>query len=157
MNELLVKELQQQVVQLEEEILKCPQVDVPMLHWVEGNCYYRAILVCKNTLITGARHLSEHECISIGCIAVSTDNGMKVLTGHHHFWSQAGKKRVGLALEDTIWLTKHWTNRQSLEGKEEEISFPEEHEKLAEVRSRNNRRSLLGSNVLTKHTQEIGA
>jgi hypothetical protein len=143
----LAAALQGQIANLEQQILQRPQVDCPMLHWIDGPYYYRAILVRKDTLITGAKHRLEHECVSIGDIQVSTDLGMKRLTGYHRFWADAGKKRVGLALEDTIWVTIHWTNQPTVEGIEEWLSYPEEHKALAAVRARRNSRTLQASNL----------
>ena len=144
---VLTSVLQSQIKLLEVSLLECPQVEVPMIHWLVGHFYHRAILVRKDTLITGARHLQEHECLSIGDISVSTDVGVKRLQGYHRLWAQAGKKRVGYAHENTIWVTTHWTDQLTLIGKEEELSFPEEHKLLAEARSRRNRGTLLNSNA----------
>ena len=139
--------LQEKILRLEEQILQLPQVDVPMMHWIEGDTYYRAILVRKGITITGARHRFPHECICIGDILVSTDIGVTRLQGYTRLWAEGGKKRVGSAVEDTIWLTKHWTNRNSLEGMDEWLTFPDEHEALALVRDRRNSCALQASNV----------
>lgn len=146
MNEV-AKELQQKIVRLEKYILQRPQEDFPMIHWLEGSMYYRAIFIPKGKLITGAKHRLEHTCVSIGDIEVSTDFGMKRLTGYNHFWAEAGKKRIGFTFEDTIWLTIHWTDQKTLEGIEEWLSFPDEHKLLAMVRDRRNRGILHRSNM----------
>lgn len=140
--------LQKQVQKLEEELLKFPQLDFPLLEWIDSGYYYRAIRIPKGALLTGARHRQEHECVSIGDIAVSTDTGVTRLQGYHRLWAAAGKKRVGLAMADTIWLTVHWLPAgQGLEGVEELLTWPEEHKALAVVKQRRLSRILQASNV----------
>lgn len=128
--------LQRQIERLEEHILTLPQVDFPVSEWFEGSYYYRAIFIPANHTLTGARHRFEHECVCIGDIMVSTDTGVRRLSGYNRFWAEGGKKRVGSTLKDTIWLTVHWTPKLSLDNMEEWLTFPEEHEKLAAVKSR---------------------
>lgn len=142
-----VQELQHRIVVLEQNILKRPQEDCPMTHWLEGQYYYRSIFIRAGMLITGACHRLEHECVSIGDILVSTDVGMKRLTGYNRLWAEAGKKRIGFALADTVWTTIHWTDQPSLDGIEEWLSYPEEHKALAAVRARRNSRTLQRSNL----------
>jgi hypothetical protein len=142
-----VLSLQEKIVSLEKEILRHPQQGCPMRHWLQDGYYYRAIFIAKGMLITGARHRLEHECLCLGDLLVSTDVGMKRLRGYTRLWAEAGKKRIGLALEDTIWLTIHWTNRESLDEIEEWLSFPEEHKALAAVRERDKSLTLRASNV----------
>lgn len=121
-----------------------------MTHWFDGAYYYRAIFVARDMVITGARHRLEHECVCLGDMLVSTDVGVRRLQGYHRLWAEAGKKRVGRALQDTIWLTIHWVadGSRRLEGIEEYLSFPSEHKRLAAVRERRMSRTLQASNVL---------
>ena len=144
---LAQKELQEKIQRMEEENLKLPQVDFPMIQWIEDDMLTRAIFIPKGYMITGARHRFEHECISIGDINVSTDFGVKRLRGYHRFWAQANKKRIGWALEDTIWVNRLWTDQKTLEGIEEWACCKEDHIGLAAVRDRRNSRTLLASNV----------
>jgi len=137
MNDLM-QVLQQRIRSMEAELLQQPQVDFPLLHWIEADRYYRAIFIPAGCILTGAVHRLEHECMSLGSILVSTDSGMRHLSGYNRFWAEAGKKRIGLALEDTIWLNIHWTNQKSLEGIEEWLSYPEEHKLIQAVRERRN-------------------
>jgi hypothetical protein len=141
-------ELQRNIQLLEDRMLTMPQVDFPLLEWIDGSYYYRAIRIPKGSLLTGARHRQEHECVCIGDLAVSTDTGVARLQGYHRLWAAAGKKRVGLAMADTIWLTVHWIPEgQGLEGIEELLTFPAEHKNLVAVRQRRLSRILQSSNV----------
>ena len=144
---LSTEQLQTRIVKMEKQILLREQTDCPMHHWLEGEYYYRAILIRRGMLITGARHRLEHECIAIGDILVSTDLGLKRIRGYTRLWAEAGKKRIGFALQDTIWVTVHWTDQSSLERIEEWLSYPEEHKALAAVRARRNSRTLQRSNL----------
>lgn len=156
MMQITVPQLQERIQVLEKHILKRPQTDCPMHHWLDGQYYYRAIFIKQGMLITGARHRLDHECVAIGDILVSTDLGLKRLTGYTRLWAEAGKKRIGLTLQDTIWLTIHWTDHPTLDGIEEWLSFPEEHKALAAVRARRNSRTLQRSNLpeLTRNGAE---
>lgn len=90
---------------LEAEILQLPQVDLQTTHELSGGVYARTIVIPAGTVLTGASHKKDHINIMQGDITVSTDEGMKRLTGQHVIPTKAGMKRVGFAHTDTIWTT----------------------------------------------------
>jgi hypothetical protein len=104
------------VVALEKEIQKLPQVDCPVRHYFAQGMYAREMTIPAGVVVTGAVHRHEHLCtISKGRISVSTDEGIKVLFAPCTIVSKAGAKRVGYAIEETVWTTYHATNETDLD------------------------------------------
>jgi hypothetical protein len=95
----------EKVERLEALILECQQVDLKTTHKLSGGVYARTITIPAGTVLTGAAHKKDHINIVQGDITVSTDEGMKRLTGQHVLTTKAGNKRVGLAHANTIWTT----------------------------------------------------
>lgn len=96
------------VLRLEGEISKLPQVDCPVRHFFAPGIYGREMTIPAGVVLTGAVHRHEHLCtVSKGRIAVSTDEGMKELCAGATIVSAPGAKRVGYAIEETVWITYH--------------------------------------------------
>ena len=106
---------------LEVEILKAPQVDLQTTHKLSGGVYARTIIIPAGTVLTGAAHKKDHINIMQGDITVSTDDGMKRLTGQHVLETKAGNKRVGFAHADTVWTTVCHTNLTEIDAIEHEL------------------------------------
>jgi hypothetical protein len=101
---------------LEEEIQKLPQVDCPVRHYFAPGMYAREMTVPAGVVVTGAVHRHEHLCtVSKGRIVVSTDEGMREISAPCTIVSKAGTKRVGYAIEETVWTTYHATNETDLD------------------------------------------
>lgn len=108
---------------LEREIQKLPQADCPVRHYFAPGMAAREMTIPAGVVLTGAVHRHEHLCtISKGRIAVSTDEGMKVLSAPCTFVSKAGAKRVGYAIEETVWTTYHATDETDVDRLIEEIT-----------------------------------
>lgn len=118
----------EKVEALEALILKHPQVDLQTRHELSGGVYARTILIPAGTVLTGARHKKDHVNIVFGDITVSTDDGMKRITGYNVIPTKAGMKRVGFAHADTAWTTVCQTELTDIEEIENELV--EEAEKL---------------------------
>ena len=118
----------EKVDRLEKLILQVPQIDLKTTHKLSGGVYARTIIVPAGTILTGAAHKKDHINIMQGDITVSTDDGMKRLTGQHVMTTKAGNKRVGLAHADTIWTTVCHTFLTDIE--EIEAELVEEPERL---------------------------
>ncbi|MFM0102002.1 SET domain-containing protein-lysine N-methyltransferase [Paraburkholderia rhynchosiae] len=96
------------VLRLEGEINKLPQVDCPVRHFFAPGIYAREMTIPAGVVLTGAVHRHEHLCtVAKGRIAVSTDEGMKELAAGATLVSLPGAKRVGYAIEETVWVTYH--------------------------------------------------
>lgn len=112
-----------QVMALEREIEKLPQVDCPVWHYFAPGLYARCLLIPKDTVLTGAVHRTEHLCIISGDISVTTDDDVRRIT-HAHFVisSKPGTKRAGYAHEATYWTTLHATTETDLDRLAEELT-----------------------------------
>lgn len=112
-----------QVIALEREIQQLPQVDCPVRHYFAPGMAAREMTIPAGVVLTGAVHRHEHLCtISKGRIVVSTDDGMKELVAPCTIVSMAGAKRVGYAIEETVWTTYHATNETDPDRLIEEIT-----------------------------------
>ena len=107
---------------IEKVILAAPQVDLQTTHHIVDGHYYRTILVPAGVVLTGARHRHDHTNICTGDITVSTDEGMRRLTGHHVMRTKAGMKRVGFAHQNTVWITIYKTDLTDIEAIEDEMT-----------------------------------
>lgn len=113
----------EKVVQLEREIQNLPQADCPVRHYFAPGMVAREMTIPAGVVLTGAVHRHEHLCtISKGRILVSTDEGMKEIAAPYTFTSKAGAKRVGYAIEETVWTTYHATNTTDIDALIEEIT-----------------------------------
>jgi hypothetical protein len=99
-----------------------PQVDLNTTHCVSGEVYARTIFIPKGVSLVGVTNSKDHINIMCGDITVTTDSGMKRLTGYHMFPTKAGMRRVGYAHEDTCWTTVVHTKETDLKKIEEDIT-----------------------------------
>lgn len=94
------------VERLENALLQMPQADIVTRHAFYPGRYERTIIIPPWTVLTGAEHRTPYRVrIEKGCIAVNTDDGIKVLSAPVEFQAPAGVKRVGRVFEDeVIWV-----------------------------------------------------
>ena len=100
----------EKLLELEQIMLKMPQVEIPVKHYTHGSMYAREILIPKDTILTGKIHKFDHFDVMIsGDITVSSDTEETIrMTGYNIFNGVPGKKRGGYAHEDTLWITFHY-------------------------------------------------
>lgn len=96
------------VYQLEAELLKLPQVDLPIDHAFCAGMYARTMHIPAGTILTGAVHREESFfLVRKGDLIVSTDDGPKRLGAGDMSISKIGTKRAGIALTDVEVTTFH--------------------------------------------------
>jgi len=105
-------EMRSKIVQLENAMKAMPgaltAADFVTLHHFAPGVYMRELRIPKGVTLTGKIHKTEHlNILSQGRLAVWTEDGMKVLDASTVVLSQPGIKRVGHALEDSVWITVH--------------------------------------------------
>lgn len=103
------------VMELEAKMLQSDQIiHIEPRHIFAEGLYSREIFIPKGTLLTGLIHKVEHiNFISQGEILVLTDEGPERLKAPTTIVSKPGIKRVGYALEDTVWTTVHaWPSKE---------------------------------------------
>lgn len=104
----------EQIERLEAQMRIMEQLPIVPVHHFADGLYAREILIRAGTLLTGKVHSTEHlNIVSQGSIAVWTEDGMRIVTAPCTLISRPGTKRVGFALEDTVWTTIH-ANPQNL-------------------------------------------
>jgi hypothetical protein len=106
------------VAKLEAEILRLPQVRIEPVHQFADGVYCRTIRVPRGTMITGAKHKTQHfNIVSQGVIQVFNDLGgeLKTIKAPCVFVSEPGTQRAGLVIEDVVWTTVHATPETNIE------------------------------------------
>lgn len=111
-----------EVRRLEAELLALPQVDLATENLVHGGMCARTILIPAGTALTGALTNMDNVCVMFGDIEVTTDEGVKRLTGYHVLPAKAGAKRAGFAHSDTWWTTIWPTGLADIEAIEDEAT-----------------------------------
>lgn len=104
------------------DMLKMPQVDIPVKHFFAKGVYARQGTIKKGTLLIGAiKKISHINIITSGDISIFTEEGERRITGPAMMVSPPGTKRVGYAHEDTVWTTIIGTDETEVEKVEEEV------------------------------------
>lgn len=84
------------------------QVELPLEHHFMPGVYIRKMTLPAGTVLVGKVHATEHACIvAKGRIAVVSETGRAELVAGDTFISAPGAKRVGYALEDTVFINVH--------------------------------------------------
>jgi hypothetical protein len=123
MSNIIEPVTREKVIALEREIQKMPQVNCPVRHYFAPGMAAREMTIPAGVVVTGAVHRHEHLCtVSKGRIIVSTDKGMRELAAPCTIVSKPGAKRVGYAIEETVWTTYHATNTTDIDALIEEIT-----------------------------------
>jgi hypothetical protein len=96
------------IYRLEAELLKLPQVDMPVDHAFCAGLYARTMHIPAGTALTGAIHREESFfVVRKGNLIVSTDSGPRTLGPGDMSVSKIGTKRAGIALTDVEVTTFH--------------------------------------------------
>lgn len=105
-----------------EAMLKLPQADCPVEHIFAPGIYIRKLSVKAGTFMIGRKHRKGLMNIFIkGAVRFKQDDGtVKEMTAPKEFMGQPGQK-VGLVLEDMIWLNVYATDKTNIDEIEKEI------------------------------------
>lgn len=96
------------IYRLEAEILKQPQVEMPVEHAFCSGLYARTLRIPKGTILTGAVHrFDSFFVVREGRLAVTTDSEPTILDSGSMLVTRAGTKRAGAALTDVTITTFH--------------------------------------------------
>lgn len=105
---IVVQPSRKTVERLEAHLLQIPEVEIPTEHRFAPGVYIRQITIPAGVACTGAASKSEHFSVMVrGKMRVLADGAMRDLEGYHEWIAPAGVKRVGVALEETVWFTVH--------------------------------------------------
>lgn len=118
----------EKVEAMEDELMKLglPQADIPLKHYFAPGLYAREMTIPAGVMLTGAVHKTEHlVTISAGRILVyqgEEGEGAMDLRAPATFVSKPGTKRVGIAIEDTVFTTYHATENTDIDSLVEELT-----------------------------------
>jgi hypothetical protein len=115
---------------LECEMVKRPQLSLPVRHYFSPGVYARELFIAAGTLLTGKIHKHEHLCImSAGDMSVLLEDGIiKRVQAPFTTISPPGTKRIAYAHTDTIWTTVHATKETDLDKLEHLLTADSEAE-----------------------------
>ncbi len=116
------------VRQLETEVLKAPQIDMPTQHVLHAGVYARTICLPADGVLTGALIKIATTLIVSGDTTVFTDDGLVRLTGYNVLLASAGRKQAFVAHADTHITMLFATRARTVQEAEEE--FTDEHQLL---------------------------
>ena len=105
---LQASDLNTPIHRLEAELLKLPQVDMPVEHHHCAGLYARTMHIPAGTVLTGAIH--RHECFFLlrqGELAVTSADGVRYLQAGDMLVTPAGSKRAGVAVTACVVTTFH--------------------------------------------------
>lgn len=116
MNELANRK----VWRLQEEVAKLPQIELPTFHAFADGMYARIVKRPAGTVIVGKVHKREHfYIVTKGRVKVWPDE--QIYEAGAVVVSQPGTKRAVYALEDSICMTVHRTDKRDLDEIEREL------------------------------------
>lgn len=116
----------EQVLHLQAEMARMPQVELPTEHFFTNGMYARRMFAPAGTVIVGKAHKAEHFFIvASGVIAVTTDEGVRELRAGDVLCAKPGTKRAGVAITDVVVINVHRSNETDLDALEVELIEPE--------------------------------
>ncbi|HEX8106705.1 MAG TPA: cupin domain-containing protein [Kofleriaceae bacterium] len=115
------------VLRLQEEMRKLPQVELATFHYFADGMYARVVPRAAGTTIVGKVHKREHfYIITKGSVKVWSDGETRTYVAGDVIVSRPGTKRAVYALEDSICMTVHRTNKKNLKKIERDLVEPDE-------------------------------
>jgi len=111
-----------EILRIEQEILKMPQVTLPVEHYQIDGVYARSMFIPAGTLLTGKIHNFESIAIlAKGRIRITNGTESYIISEGHIMVDKPGVKRLGYAETDVIFITVHRTDNIEIEAIEKEL------------------------------------
>ena len=93
-------------------------------HFADG-VYLRELFMAAGTVVVGKIHRTKHlTIIASGTVRITTDDGVKEVTGPAVFASDAGAKKAIYAITDATLMNPHSTMETDLAKLEEQFIAP---------------------------------
>ncbi len=117
---------------LECLIAQTPEPETKLIHHFADGLYGRELHLPKGAILTGKTHRGRTlNIIPKGKIQVSAvGETPRIIEAPACFVSEAGTRRAGLALEDTIWINVHASEETDLVKLEAQLIEPHENPML---------------------------
>ena len=118
------------VAALEGEMMKKPQIALPVRHYFSPGVYARELFIPAGTWLTGHIHKYPHLCImAMGDMSVLLEDGLlHRVRAPFTTIAQPGMKRIAYAHADTLWTMIHATEETDLDKIEELLVAKDETE-----------------------------
>ena len=114
--------LRQKVENLQREISKLPQYEPKTTHTFHAGMYCREVWRPAGVLVVGKVHKKEHFYLIVsGTVAITTDDGVQLVTGPQLLCSTPGTKRAVYAETDALCMTFHVVDAKTIEDAEAEL------------------------------------
>ena len=111
-----------EILRIEQEILKMPQVELPIEHYQIDGVYARSMFIPAGTILTGKIHNFESIAIlAKGRIRITNGTESYIISEGHIMVDKPGVKRLGYAETDVIFITVHRTDNIEIEAIEKEL------------------------------------
>ena len=121
MGELQI-DMRARIEALQTELCKLPQYEPITRHTFHGGMYCREVFREAGILIVGKVHKKEHFYLVVGgTVAITTDDGVQLITGPHLLCSKPGTKRAVYAGTDALCMTFHRVESDNVEDAEKEM------------------------------------
>jgi len=115
-------DMQQRVEKLQVEVSKLPQYEPQTKHTFHGGMYCREVWRPAGVLVIGKVHKKEHfYVIMYGTVSITTDDGVRSITGPCILNSMSGTKRAVYAETDALCVTFHRVDSSTIEDAETEL------------------------------------
>ena len=112
-----------EILRIEAELLKMPQVELPIQHYQIKGVYARSMFIPAGTMLTGKIHNFENIAIlARGTIRITNGNDSYILQAPHIMVDPPGVKRLGYAETDVTFITIHRTDTTDIEKLEPELT-----------------------------------
>ena len=136
MSQVAELSIREKVFAIEKEILKQPQLDIPVKHIFSPGVYAREITIPAGAVVTGRIHkYAQLNILSGGEISVLTEDGVVRVKAPFTVVSPPGTKRVAYAHSDCTWTTILATEETDPEKMEELFTVNTEAEFLEFIES----------------------
>ena len=110
------------VQHLENELRKLPQYEPLTKHTFHAGMYCREVWRAAGVLVVGKVHKKEHFYMIVsGTVSITTDDGVKRVTGPHLLCSKPGTKRAVYSETDALCMTFHRCESITVENAEIEL------------------------------------
>ena len=107
---------------LQAAISEMPQYEPETKHTFYGGMYCREVWRPAGAIVVGKIHKKEHFYLIVsGTVAITTDEGVKSVTGPYLICSKPGTKRAVYAETDALCMTFHVVSAATIEEAEIEL------------------------------------
>ena len=129
MNDLVIPPMRERIFAIEAEMLKQPQIEIPVKHYFSPGIYAREITVPATAIIIGQLHkYPQLNILSKGTIRVSIDETIREISAPCTVVSPAGVKRIAYAVTEVVWTTILATSKTDIAEIEKEFIASSEQE-----------------------------